>query len=221
MESCYQRLRISAYIAIATHFSGGVSMLVILRHGLETNANFNDRLHFLVEHKTLWIAGWIPWSIAALSILFFYVCFARAHKNSTSLSRVIGPVAVLLSVVGAAFDLTAQWIEMTRIPDLALKALSDPFNMEFLSVHRKAMMFTGFTANGLYSLSALLLAGMTWSFYANWIRIAGLSVGILGLAASAAVFVNSVAGMFWANAILVPCILIWQAGVALQSRNAL
>jgi hypothetical protein len=216
VEHHWKILRRSAWIAIVTHFVGGVSMLMILRQGLETNPDFNNRLHFLVDHKVLWIAGWLPWSIASLAILYFYTSFARAHKNSSNLSRKLGPLAVLLSLVGVGFDLTAQWIEMTKIPELALKALSDPFNMEFLFIHRKAMMFTGFMANGLYSLSALLLVSMAWRSYANWIRVAGLSVGIVGLTASGAVFLNSVSGMFWTNAILVPCILVWQLGILLS-----
>ena len=64
-------LRLSAVIAIVTHFAGGISMLMILRYGLETNFDLNNRLSFLVSHKALWITGWLPWSAAALSILYF------------------------------------------------------------------------------------------------------------------------------------------------------
>lgn len=216
MNHHWKTLRNSSLITIVTHFVGGISMLLILRHGLETNTDFNDRLRFLVDHKALWIAGWIPWSIAALSILYFYGNFANAHKNSKNYSLSMGLLVFFLTVVAVALDFKAQKMEILLIPDLAQKALANPSaSASFLAVHRKAMMLTGFAANGLYSLSALLLVRMTWKFYANWIRIAGLCVGVVGLAASGMVFVNSVNGMLWTNAILVPCILIWQLGIVL------
>jgi hypothetical protein len=212
----WKALKRAAFTAIVTHLIGGISMLLILRQGLETNSDLTNRLHFLTEHKALWIAGWLPWSAAALSILYFYACFARAHCTS----RTAGRLAVLLTLIGIAFDLSAHGIEIFMIPSLAERAISHPLDTtDFLSIHRTAMMLTGLTANGLYSLSAILLTGMTWSIYPTWLRIAGLGVGVFGLAVSAAVFINSVSGMFWTNAILVPCILAWQMGIAIHAMK--
>ena len=85
----------------------------------------------------------------------------------------------------------------------------------FLSLHRAAIMMSGYVANGLYSLSALILAWSTRNAYPVWVYGAGLAVGCFGLMLSAAALMDSANGMFWSNVLLVPSILFWLAGVAL------
>ena len=202
-------------------------MALILRQGLETNPDLEARLMFLVGHRPLWIGGWLTWNAAALSILYFYAAFAWAHATDGTTPTTSLTFAVILSAVGVATDLAAEAIEMGVLPGLARQALTEAAQgaaqtmaaSTFLVLHRSAVVLTGYLANGLYTLSALLLTCSTCRAYPRWVWMAGLGVGILGLALSGASLVNSVAGMFWANVLLVPCIVLWQVGVAITAAK--
>jgi hypothetical protein len=210
--SAWQRLGRAATVALLVHLAAGVSMLLILRNGLETNPDLSSRLRFVADHKLLWIAGWVPWNLAALSIVVYFYSFTAAHKRSELLR-----VALIFGAVGMVTDLAAESIEMGVIPDLAAGGLTDV--QSFLTVHRIAVMLTGFTANGLYSLASLLMAWATRSHYPAWVTISGMTVGIVGFALSAAALFDSTEGMFWTNAILIPSLLAWMAGVALDAKQ--
>ena len=76
------RLRRSAIVAFSLHLLASASLAFVLRHGLETNADFTARLNFLVNHRILWTFGWFTWTAAALAILYFYMTFAITHEQA-------------------------------------------------------------------------------------------------------------------------------------------
>ena len=208
-DQLWSRLSRAAWLALAVHLVAGLAMALILRRGLETNADLTDRLRFVAGSRVLWTGGWICWTVAALTILNFYARFAAAHR-----SRGVSPApllaAVWLTVAAVAADWTAQGMEVLVLPGLARAADA----AGFLAWHRSAVLLTGFLANGLYTLSALLLVWATRSRYSRWIPIAGFGVVAGGTALSGAAWADSVAGMLWANVALVPSLLLWLAGVA-------
>ena len=209
------RLRRAATVAFCLHVLAGMAMAVVLRHGLETNPDFHDRLNFLVNHSVLWTFAWLTWTAAALAILYFYAAFASAHEAGQVWKPVLRG-AVLLTVAAIGPDLAAQAIEIGVLPAMANRILNANTGAElFLSLHRAAIMMSGYVANGLYSLSALILAWSTRNAYPVWVYGAGLAVGCFGLMLSAAALMDSANGMFWSNVLLVPSILFWLAGVAL------
>ena len=186
-------------------------MAVILRQGLETNSDLPDRLRFLAEHPGTWRAAWLTWSLAALSILYFYATFARAHSEGGAPMR----VAVLLGAAAVIADLSGEAIEMFLLPDLAAAAQTAPGALSlFLTRHRLAVLLTGFLANGLYTAAAVLLCWSARRAYPTWTLAAGLGIGLSGTWLSAAALSDSTTGMFWSNVVLLPCIVLWQAGVA-------
>jgi hypothetical protein len=208
------RLRQAALLAFFLHLLAGIGMVVILRQGLDTNPDFQDRLTFLINHRWLWTVAWLSWSLAALAILNFYMSFAAAH-NPTDFPTSALSLAILLTVAAVGLDLTAQAVEVGILPNLAVQVLSAPGGTEvFRGLHRLAVLMSGCVANGLYSLSALMLAWSTRRAYLPWVWMAGIAAGIFGLSLSVAALADSVAGMFWTNVLLVPSILIWLAGVA-------
>lgn len=89
----------------------------------------------------------------------------------------------------------------------------------FLILHRTAVFLSGYVANGLYSLSALILAWSTRGAYPLWVWIAGVATGCFGFMLSAAAPMDSEAGMFSTNVLLVPALLSWLAGVAWHCRR--
>jgi hypothetical protein len=93
---------------------------------------------------------------------------------------------------------------------------------DFLAWHRAAVVSTGFLANGLYTISALLLVWASRRAYPRWIQVAGFGVVTGGSILSTAAWVDSPVGMLVANILLLPCLLVWLAGVARSNsfRNA-
>ena len=180
-------------------------MAVVLRHGLETNPDMQARLMFLVNHRSLWTLGWLTWTAAAIAILYFYMALAAAHASIPGLQ-----LAVFLTAAAIAPDLSAQAIEIGVLPDVAQRAELD----RFILLHRTAVLLSGYVANGLYSLSALILSWSTRQAYPVWVWLAGIAVGCFGFMLSAAALIDSATGMFWTNVFLVPSILLWLAGVA-------
>jgi hypothetical protein len=196
-----KRLRRAAIIAFCVHLVAGVLMALVLRRGLDTNPDLQDRMAFLVHHRVIWTAGWLTWTAAALAILYFYLAFAEAHDSGLAST-------VLLTVAAIGPDLAGQAIEIGVLP-----AVGPPL---FLTLHRVSVMLSGYLANGLYSLTALILTWRTRRAYPAWVWSAGMAVGLSGLALSVAALMDSADGMFWTNAILVPAILVWIAGVGLS-----
>jgi hypothetical protein len=200
------RLRRAARIALFVHLVAGLCMAFILRRGLETNPDLQDRLAFVVSQRVLWTAGWLTWTAAALAILYFYIAFSDAHLLKFRF-------AVYLTIVALGPDLTAQAIEIGVLPGLAQRPES------FLLMHRLAVVMSGYLGNGLYSLTALILVWSSRRVYPVWVSAFGFLVGIFGLMLSLAALMDSAEGMFWTNVLLVPSLLIWLAGVALRTEQ--
>jgi hypothetical protein len=208
----WSRLSLAAWLAFVVHLLAGLAMALVLRRGLETNADLADRLRFVAGSRLSWTMGWICWTVAALTILNFYARFAAAHR---ALAPVTVSAAVWLTVAAVGADWTAQAVEVLVLPSLARAADA----AGFLACHRKAVLLTGFLANGLYTFSALLLVWASRPAYPRWIRTAGFGVVAGGSALSAAAWADSAAGMLWANVVLMPSLLLWLAGVAASAAR--
>jgi len=206
------RLRGAAVIAFCLHLLAGAVMALIMRNGLETNPDFQSRITFIADHRVLWTAAWLTWTGAAIAILYFYSTFTEAHH--------VRPIAVYLTVAAVVMDMSAQAIEIGLLPGIASGIRSAQSRTDtFLALHRMAVMLSGFAANSLYSFSALFLAWKTRSFYSAWIWRAGVAAGSAGLALSIAAAADSAAGMMWTNVVLLPCLLLWLAGIATTSNK--
>ena len=210
----WSQLSRAAWLAFAVHLIAGLAMALILRHGLETNADLTDRLRFVDQRRLWWTAGWLTWTVAAATILNFYARFAAAHR-----ARGVSPAplktAVLLTIVAVAADCAAQAVEMFVLPGLA--HAGDV--AAFVDWHRAAVVLTGFLANGLYTVSALLLVWASRRAYPRWIQAAGFGVVAGGAILSAAAWADSATGMLLANVLLVPCLLVWLGGVAISATS--
>lgn len=221
----WSRLRRAAVLSLAVHFVAGLAMAVVLRHGLETNPDLSSRLRFVVEHNVEWTLAWLTWHVAAFSILWFFMCFEAAHSFEES-KRGVLRLAVILVAAAIVPDLIAESIEIGVLPALARDAMNanEPAHSTharelYVTIHRIAVMMTGYLANGLYTLATVLAVWSTRRVYAPWIWSAGLTVGVFGFAMSASALADSVAGLFWANAGLVPAIVVWQVGVAVDASK--
>lgn len=206
------RLRFASIVALLLHAVAAAAMALVLRYGLETNSNFQDRLLFIANHRTLWTCAWLTWTAAAIAILYFYLTFCSTHQ--------LPRLAVLLTAAAIAPDLSAQAIEIGVLPGIAAHILNSNAGLDlFIALHRTAVMLSGYTANGLYSLSALILAFSARHTYPAWVSLAGIGTGCFGLALSGAALMDSASGMFWTNVLLIPSLLLWLAGVAYATTD--
>lgn len=213
MSGRWLRLRRAAWLAAATHAVAGLALLLVLRHGLDTNPSLEARARFVAEHGAQWTSAWLTWNAAALSILYFCVAFAAAHWSEHDTTTLALAVAVCTAAV--ACDLAAESILMGLLPGLTSDAAG------FLLWSRSAVLLTGYVANGLYTLATLLLVWATRRAHPPLAVAAGLATAAAGVALSAAALAGSVAGMFWSNAVLLPSLLVWLAAVARHaSRRA-
>src|ERR1700724_2963302 len=80
-DRLWSHLSHAAWLAFAVHLLAGLAMALMLRHGLETNTDLTGRLRFVARHRLLWTAGWLSWTVAAVTILNFYARFAAAHRS--------------------------------------------------------------------------------------------------------------------------------------------
>lgn len=199
------RLRNAAWLALVTHTIAAIAMVGVLRHGLATNPDWSAREVFIVEHRALWTSAWLCWNAAALSILYFFVCFSRTRPDNAGLR-----FAVMLATAGVACDLMAESIAMGVMPAVSG---GEVFNV----LGRAVEMMSGYVANGLYALATLFVVWLTRHDYRPPVWRTGLCVCGAAIALSIAVLRNSVAGMVWSNVVLLPCIVLWQLGVAITA----
>ncbi len=117
-DRLWSRLSRAAWLAFAVHLLAGLALALILRRGLETNADLGDRLRFVGGSRLAWTAGWICWTVAALTILNFYARFAAAHLSALLLvwaSRSSYPRWIQIAgfgvVAGGAAPSAAAWAD--------------------------------------------------------------------------------------------------------------
>jgi len=220
----WRKLSVSAALALALHLAAALALAIVLRFGLETAVDFPHRISFLVHQKTFWVSGWLLWNASALSILYFFFSYYLAHKAAGGLQLRLLSCACLIGVAAVAADLSAEAIEMFVLPNyakaiLVSPAVSLPVRIEhFYSMHRTAVILTGYLANGLYTTSVALIMLATARQYRPLIITAGSLVIVGGIWLSIASLTNSVKGMVWSNLLLMPSLLVWLAGVVTFSR---
>lgn len=209
-----RRLRSTAWCALVIHFVAGVTMALILRNGLASGADINSRLAFLVSERLLWVLGWLPWNLAALSILYLCFCFSKAHEKDIE-SPFVLKYAVIICGAGVLFDLSAQAAAMVLLPQLAALALEQPQQLpKFDNVYRLVVLSSGAAGNGAYTLATVICAWVTRAMYPKWITWSALVVGVLGMGVSLACIVDSVFLQIVLNALLLPALFVWLIGIA-------
>ena len=183
-------LRNASWLSVFIHALAGLSLLTILSHGLQTNGDLKYRIEFIAHNASIWVGGWCIWNVAALSILYFFLCLSRAWESEDKDSHRLLKLSIFLATAAVAIDLSAEAI---------------------------AVGLTGYFANGLYTIATILACWSTRNCYPKVIVLFGLLVGISGLALSYFSLADSTSGLFWSNVVLVPSLLFWQAGIALAS----
>jgi len=193
------RLRGAApYACAALNALGALLMLLVLRHGLESEPDAAVRADFVTGHAGLWRASWGIWIAAALSLAAFYAWWGTRLPDSRA-----GRVAFVITLIGLAADLTAESFYIGWAP------LGD-------ATQRLAGIFTGAIGNGLYTVAGIiltlatpmrgLLRGVTWTVWAS------------GIALTASVLAGSATAMAISTAALMTLFCPWCAWLGWKLR---
>lgn len=202
-------------------------MALVLSQGLETNTDLAKRCAFIAGNKAAWICAWVTWNFAALSFVYFASSFSGAHKenirtqNTASINKSLLRFGLCLACAAIACDLSAEAIEMGLIPQLAEAVVKsgEAAAPAFLQFHRLVVLLTGCAANGLYTSTVVCFALASRRHYAAWISLCALGTAVSGLGISVTCMLESITGMLVTNALCVPLLLLWLAGIAIDARS--
>jgi hypothetical protein len=188
-----------AYVAAGLNLVAAGAMFSILRPGLPVaGSQLLDRVAYLGARTGFWWGGWLVWHAAAIALVAFYVALAATWSRHAPL---LSTLALLCATAGLAADLSAEALYMGVAPRLRAEA--------FALCEDIAGIMTGYLANGLYTISGILL---TWAGARQLPRfLVALAVPLWasGLSLSAASLIHSASGQFWSTAILMPLFVIW------------
>ena len=177
-ESPQSRLGIATF-TVLTHLLACGGLLVIAG-GTETNPDWDDRLRFVREHRTLWCGVWIVWMVTSASLLLFCMAWVSALSpalRSAGIRVKHAKIACGIIAVGVLFDFAGEITMITA----GLQAGDEvaPFAQKV----RIYQYLSPAIANGLYGVGGLMLSILSWR--SDWMR--GLP-GLLGFSVWLAAF---------------------------------
>ena len=191
-----------AWFAAAAHFVAAAAMLVLLREGLP---GFPEDTRIAHMQGGGWVAGWVLWHIAAVSLVALYVVLAMRFRD------VLSYTAVALSAAAVALDFTCEAKYIGILPQLR--------GEEFARLDRELEVLIGYAANGLYTIAFALL------IFAGWRVLPKLALALAGpvVGGGVALAIASIKGHARletiTSAILFTSLILWMAIVARWLRS--
>lgn len=191
------RLRaLAPHACFVLNAAGALTMLFVLRHGVESSADRSARALYIAAHGGLWRGSWVLWLAAAVSLLGFYAAWGSKLADPR---RAVASFSI--AAAGLAFDLAAEGLLIGWFPE------------DLPRLERTCSLLAGAGANGLYTLAGTLLTLGTEGLRGTrrlWTWIVWGS----GYGLTAATLAGSVAGMTVATAALMVsfCPWIWFVG---------
>ena len=167
-----------------------------------------DRMQWVAAHRVGWIAAWLLWHPAALSLMWLLGgLFREARRRGAQPLRWLwrGSIAALIAAV--ACDLTGQWVFITA----AGGAISET---RFSALLDWGGHLTGLAANGLYTLAFAGTAVFFWRVWGPTLRRLAAVVVAAGALLSGATWLGNPPGQMIGTGILMPAVVVWSLGVA-------
>ena len=149
-----------------------IALATVLAPGA-TNAPTEVSAEYVRTHIEVWRAGWILWTVAAISLLAFFAWWATRLERVTLVWIALG-----VALAGLAFDVVAESLLVAWSPERYLETAPIAFRL------------TGIGANGLYSVAGLILTARTRDL-PRWLAQWSWTVWLLGTGLAAAVAVGS------------------------------
>lgn len=188
-----------AWLAAVTHVVAAVAMLLFLRRGLPGFPE-DERLAYMAVHRAAWIAGWLLWQIAAVSVVAFYAVLALRFGGVLSVTAMAAAAAAI------AIDISCEARYMGVLPELSGEA--------FALLDRELEVQIGYAANGLYTVAFVLLVVAGWRVLPKTALVLAGPVAACGFGLSLASLRGDARLETIASALLFPLFTLWIIVVA-------
>jgi hypothetical protein len=182
----HRRLLVLAWLNVLIHLAGLAMAALGMRPGTPL-VDVVERLDFLAATPLGWTLGWGVWMVCTAALVAFVTELVRYLPDHLGLGR----LALMLACAGGAIDLLCDCIHITVLPLIASWGTSE--ERLFLVVERIALAGGLVVANGLYSVSTLLLTICLRDLpgLSSWVLRLGYAVFACGMVLVAAGFANS------------------------------
>jgi hypothetical protein len=181
-----------AWFAVAAHLAASAAMLLLLREGLPPASN-DERIAYITAHRAAWTIGWLTWQIAIVSLILLYTVVAARLRAPLAWA------ALAITTAGAAIDFATNVRYIVVLPQLRGDA--------FALFDRELESMTGYAANGLYSVSLVMLAILGRRVLPGFAFAMIAAAGGFGLAVGAIVHHPMTALV--SSVILFPAFIVW------------
>ena len=147
----------AAWANAITHGLAATAMLIWIVPALPTGeVGAADRMRWVAAHRVEWIAAWLLWHPAALSLAWLLGGLLReTHRHGMQSFRWIWHVSVAALICGVASDLAGQWVFIRS-------ASVDMSATRFGALQDWGGQLTGLLANGLYTVALAGIAVFLW-----------------------------------------------------------
>jgi hypothetical protein len=209
------RRTIIAWVGVAAHIAACLALLAAAG-GTEVVPEMAARRQWVAEHVPLWVATWMLWALASMSLMAFTLAWTL-HLLERGAPRGLVLAGGLLVGLGLLFDLTGESLNLmwpTR-PGFT--------EADFAWAARLYAILSAGTANGLYCVGGLVLSGVSWRI--GWQRgavgVLGFALWLIGLALTGAVIGDSGPGMIVTGGGVMALYIPWAAivGWRLSARG--
>jgi hypothetical protein len=199
------RRLIVAWVGVAVHVLACLALMAVAG-GTEIVPEMGQRMRWVSEHPARWVATWVAWVVASMSLSAFAVVWATELVERGARRRwvVLGCLVILL---GLLFDLAGETLNLvwpTR-PELTVA--------EFARGARLYAVLSAGTANGLYCIGGLVLSVVSWrmGWLRGWVGVLGMAMWSVGLALTAMVILDHGMGMILTGAGVMILYIPWAA----------
>jgi hypothetical protein len=191
------------YLCAAVHAAALGLMALVLAPGTEAVPEVAARARYVAAHGVAWTGSWLVWMASACTLLAFYAWWGR---RVTSM-RVTAAV-VALAAVGAACDLSGEWLYAFEMPRSAAAAAAGDAGAlaAFSAAQATATALTALWANGFYTAAGLALTLLSPRFR-GWRAAVPWTVWVAGGALSLAGAMGWGTAMAMASGVLFPAFI--------------
>jgi hypothetical protein len=169
-------------------------MLAVLRQGLGPNSD-EARMAYIASHRGAWVAGWLCWSVTAVTLVALVVVLSR---------RVGTIIPIFFVIAGVYFDLSSQFFYMFALPN------ERPAGFHLLD--RELEVSIGAAANGLYTLAIALLM-LRGDRVPQRVRLLSIPFLVAGVVLVIGALMHSSVIEIASSAVLFPAFILWAVDV--------
>ncbi len=200
-------LRRAAFVNVAAHALGLVCAALFLKPGTPL-VPVDERMEWLAARPWQWTAGWAIWILCAVAMGVFVTLLGRALAPR---GGVLVKIAIVAAWVAVAIDITCDTAWMT-MPGRAAGAQTAAEIERFLAAERLLGALGQVGANGLYSLSVLLLS---LALPGRLARLLGAATFLAGMGIVAAGVTNDAELLMLSTGPTIGLFCVWTAAAAL------